>query len=212
LIIDISMPTPVNVDVLTYADIAIESLTKFASGHADVMAGIAVFSPASHWASRVQAEVSVSIPYERDIHVLCHHIAGYVKRMHTINEHAGILADYFRQHKGVRKVHDASQEGSRAYYDLIRRCDGGYGGVITVVFHKPLAEIYDHLSLRKGPSFGTIFTLCMPYVYLAHYDLLGSIEGTRKLKQHGLDPDLLRISVGVEPAADIIAAFDEVMG
>lgn len=211
LIIDISMPTPVNVDVLAYADITIESLTKFAGGHADVMAGVAVFSPQSQWADMIQSRICASRPYLRDLHVMAHHIGDYVQRVQQVNRQAQILADTFRSDKAVRVVYDASQAGSRANYDAVRRDSGGYGGVISVVFRDPLEKIYDSLSLRKGPSFGTVFTLCMPYVYLAHYDLLQSKDGRRTLRNYGVDPELLRISVGVEPIDSIIAAFEAAM-
>jgi cystathionine gamma-synthase len=38
-------------------------------------------------------------------------------------------------------------------------------------------------------------TLAMPYVYLAHYDLMQTEEGRKYLKENGINPDLLRLSV-----------------
>jgi cystathionine gamma-synthase len=51
-------------------------------------------------------------------------------------------------------------------------------------------------------------TLICPYMYLAHYDLVGKGGDAPELRGSGIDPDLLRLSVGAEPAADIIAALD----
>ncbi|MFU8780103.1 MAG: PLP-dependent transferase [Kiritimatiellia bacterium] len=211
LIIDTSMPTPINVDVLALADVVVESLTKFASGHADVMAGAAVYRPDSEWASAIRSDVCASPPYVRDAWVLAAHIRGYRERMQQINARTRILGDYFRGHPCVQRVYDAGQGCSRESYDRIRRADGGYGGVLSVVFKVPLEQIYDTVRLCKGPSFGTVFTLCMPYVYLAHYDLVSTAAGRRTLHAHGVDPELLRISVGLEPVEDIIAAFEVVM-
>ena len=61
--------------------------------------------------------------------------------------------------------------------------------------------------MTKGPSFGTVFTLAMPYVYLAHFDLIQTEEGRQQLTEMGLHSDMLRISVGLEPIDDIIASF-----
>jgi len=210
-VVDISMPTPWNVDVGPYADIILESLTKFASGHADVMGGAAIFCKGSAWARDTRATLCASRPYGGDLQVLAGHVTGYRERMLQINRQAAVLLDYFQGHAGVRSVFGAGQAGSRACYDAVQRPDGGYGGVLSVVFAKPLARIYDHLSLRKGPSFGTVFTLCMPYVYLAHYDLVSTPAGRAQLARHGVDPDLLRISVGQEPVDEIMAAFEEAM-
>ena len=211
LLVDVSMPTPVNVDVFPYADVVIESLTKFAGGHADVMAGVAVLGADSDWAAKIQSRMMRSPPYVRDLRVLAHHMQDYRERMHGINANAALLTDYFENHPRVRAVFGARQMGSRAAYDAVRKHGGGYGGVLSVVFDKPLNAIYDRLALLKGPSFGTVFTLCMPYVYLAHYDLVSTPEGRALLHAHGVDPELLRISVGLEPAEDIIAAFDAVL-
>ncbi len=207
-LVDTSMPTPINVDVLEQADIVLESLTKFAGGHADVMAGAAIFRPRSAWADAVRNGLCQSQPYHRDLNVLAYHIRDYRTRMQQINQHAAHLADYFECHPGVRTVFGAGQDGSRSCYDAVKRPDGGYGGVISVVFQKPLEQIYDRLPLLKGPSFGTVFTLCMPYVYLAHFDLVSTDEGRAKLQRYGVDPELLRISVGLEPVDAIIAAFE----
>ena len=51
---------------------------------------------------------------------------------------------------------------------------------------------YDALDTAKGPSLGTNFTLTSPYVLLAHYQEL------EWASSFGVDPDLLRISVGLE--------------
>ena len=47
----------------------------------------------------------------------------------------------------------------------------------------------------------------MPYVYLALFDLIQTEEGRQQLTEMGLHPDMLRISVGLEPVEDIIASF-----
>ena len=52
-------------------------------------------------------------------------------------------------------------------------------------------------------------TLICPFIYLAHYNLVTSAAGRTQLAAAGIDPDLLRLSVGTEPAEDIIAALAE---
>jgi len=48
-------------------------------------------------------------------------------------------------------------------------------------------------------------------MYLAHYDLVTSEAGREKLRANGLDPDLLRLSIGAEPAVALIAAIAEAL-
>ena len=82
-------------------------------------------------------------------------------------------------------------------------------GFISILFDQKLHHYYDQLRLPKGPSFGTEFTLAMPYVYLAHFDLLHTPEGRNYLESIGLKSELLRISVGTEPIDEIIRVFEE---
>jgi len=49
-------------------------------------------------------------------------------------------------------------------------------------------------------------------MYLAHYDLVTTPAGLAELAASNLDPDLLRLCVGTESAADIIAALAEALG
>jgi hypothetical protein len=49
LVIDATLGTPHNVDVLPYADVAVESLTKYASGSADIMMGAAILNARSRF-------------------------------------------------------------------------------------------------------------------------------------------------------------------
>ena len=55
-------------------------------------------------------------------------------------------------------------------------------------------------------------TLICPFIYLAHYDLVTSENGRAFLAANGLSPELLRLSIGCEPAADIITALAEALG
>ena len=55
-------------------------------------------------------------------------------------------------------------------------------------------------------------TLICPFMYLAHYDLVNTPAGRAELAESGLDPDLLRLSVGTEPVADIVSALAEALG
>ena len=83
--------------------------------------------------------------------------------------------------------------------------------MISFIVHQPLAEFYDKLRMPKGPSFGMKTTLICPFMYLAHYDLVTTEAGREELSASGLDPDLLRMSIGTEPAQDIITALAEAL-
>jgi cystathionine gamma-synthase len=83
--------------------------------------------------------------------------------------------------------------------------------MISFSLWTPLEPFYNRLRLPKGPSFGMKATLICPFMYLAHYDLVTTPAGRAELAASGIDPDLLRLCVGTEPAEEIIAALAEAL-
>lgn len=75
--------------------------------------------------------------------------------------------------------------------------DAGYGHLFSLTFTHPAAAhaFFDALGCEKGPSLGTNFTLSCPFVILAHYT---ELEWARS---YGVDPELVRVSVGLEDAS-----------
>ena len=69
-----------------------------------------------------------------------------------------------------------------------------------------LADFYDRLRIAKGPSFGMIHSLACPFMYLAHYDLVTENSGREYLQSAGINPELIRFSIGTEDVDAIIGA------
>jgi cystathionine gamma-synthase len=84
--------------------------------------------------------------------------------------------------------------------------------MLSFTLKTPLAEFYDAVRLPKGPSFGMKNSLISPFIYIAHYDLVKNAAGRAELAANGIDPELLRLSIGSEPVEDIIAALAEALG
>ena len=122
------------------------------------------------------------------------------------------MAAFLASHPGVRTTHWALEQASRDNYLRIARSPRATGGIISFTLRGRLEAFYDRLRLPKGPSFGMRTTLICPFMYLAHYDLVRTPEGRAELAANGLDPDMLRLSVGAEPADEIIGALAEALG
>jgi cystathionine gamma-synthase len=58
------------------------------------------------------------------------------------------------------------------------------------------------LDVPKGPSLGTNFTLVCPYTLLAHYHELDFAMS------YNVQPNLLRIAVGLEPFEELRDKFE----
>ena len=50
-----------------------------------------------------------------------------------------------------------------------------------------------------------------PFMYLAHYELVSTDEGQASLRKQGINPDLIRLSVGLEPAEAIIEELERTL-
>ena len=55
----------------------------------------------------------------------------------------------------------------------------------------------------------TEFSICCPYIYLAHYDKLSTKEGRQELENADLRPELCRLSVGLEDPDEMKSAIAE---
>ena len=215
LIVDPSVSSVFNLDVLPHADLVISSLTKYTASEGDLTAGLVAVNPAGPDAAALRAGVVAVVEplYARD----AARLAGQIGRTPAVLEkiHAGTprVVAFLEGHPAVAEVYWALRAGSRANYLQLARSPAATGGMITFTLRPPgaLEKFYDRLRLPKGPSFGMTTTLICPFMYLAHYDLVTTPAGLAELAASRLDPDLLRLCVGTEPVEDIIATLAEAL-
>ena len=107
----------------------------------------------------------------------------------------------------VKRVFYPKYNPSRPNYDAFRTAEGGYGGLLSVVFHDDAHAVifYDAIETAKGPSLGTNFTLTSPYTILAHYTEL------EWAAQFGVEKGLVRISVGLEELGKLVEIFQHAL-
>ena len=211
LVIDTTFATPFNLDLKPYADIYVESLTKFACGNADVLMGAIILNENSK-ISLMSAEFfkHADMPYIKDIQRMALQIQNYESRMKIISSNTKELVEYFKTAPFIDEIFYCLNPKYATNYQKLMIDEKCYTGIISVTFKKDFKKVYDSLNFAKGPSLGTEFTLLMPYTYLAHYDLLTSKEGNNFLEKIGLPINLLRISVGCEDINAIISEFKKI--
>jgi len=214
LILDPAISSPFNVDLLPYADVVTQSLTKYTAHEGDVIAGAVVVNPSGPDASRLLECIMQWIEpvHDRDLSRLAAQIGATPDVVAKINANARRVAEFLLGHPGVKQVWWALQPATHDNYLKIARTPDSIGSMISFTVRAPMEMVYDRMRLPKGPSFGMTTTLISPFIYLAHYDLVTTEAGRKELADHGLSPDLLRLSVGTEPAEDIIATIAEALG
>jgi cystathionine gamma-synthase len=213
LVLDPSLASVFSVDCLAHADLVVTSLTKYTGNEGDVIAGLVAVNPAGKDADFLRRRVGIIVepPYTRDLARLAAQVRNTREVLTRIEESTPKVAAFLASHPAVRTTHWALEPASRGNYLKIARAPGATGGMISFTLRGKLDTFYDRLRLPKGPSFGMRTTLICPFMYLAHYDLVTTPEGRAELNANGLDPDLLRLCVGTEPADEIIAALGEAL-
>jgi cystathionine gamma-synthase len=213
LLVDPSVASPFNVNVLQHCDVVVSSLTKYTASEGDLTAGLIAINPERRDAGalRTRSASELEPVYPRDLARLACQIGETEAVIARINQTTARVAAFLERHPKVREVFWALHPASRENYLKIARTPESTGGMISFTLRIPLAQFYDRLRLPKGPSFGMKNTLICPFMYLAHYDLVTTPAGIAELAASKLDPDLLRLCCGTEAAEDIIGAIEEAL-
>jgi cystathionine gamma-synthase len=213
-VLDPSITSVFNLAILSHADVVVSSLTKYTASDGDLTAGLVVVNPATPDAALLRRLIAEKLEpaYARDLARLAVEINRTSAVLARLHASVPQVVAFLQNHPAVRDVYWALHPASRKNYLAIARTPGAVGGVITFTLRGPLDRFYDRLRLPKGPSFGMTTTLICPFMYLAHFDLVRTAAGRAGLTAGGLDPDLLRLSIGTEPVDDIIATLAEALG
>lgn len=214
LLLDPTLASPYNFHLLPWADFHINSLTKYAGNEGDVMAGALALNPSRPLYSLLRPVVErfLAPAHPRDLARLACEIDRYDITVRNANRSTQAVAEWLVDHPSVAAVHwTGESDQSTLVKSLARFPDSGPGAVLSFRVRGNWRAFYDRLAMPKSPSFGLRFSLLCPFLYLAHYDWVTTVEGRRRLAAAGLAPDLLRLSVGGESPADIQAVLSEAL-
>jgi methionine-gamma-lyase len=190
-------------------DLVMHSLTKGLAGHSDVIGGALAGSRERIDAARAAMRVlggcmdpHVAFLIERGLKTL--HL-----RVERQCENALALARRLEGHPEVVRVLYPGLP-SHPGHDVAHRQMTAYGGVVTVQLRGglPAAErFYDRLRLvARAASLGGVESLASLPVHTSHQGL-----GEEKLREAGIEPGMVRLSLGVEDADDLIADVERAL-
>jgi cystathionine gamma-synthase len=210
LVVDDVVATPINVDLSRYADLVATSLTKYFVGTGDAMGGAVICNPRSPFYSKLKPIIEAQheeLLWGEDAAVLESQGRSFPERMRHHNQNGLLLAERLRTHPAVERVWYPKWECAEAY-EAVRRPDGGWGGLLSFLPRNAparAAAIYDRMTLCKGPSLGTVFSLACPFTLLAHFSELDWAESC------GVSRYLIRLSVGLEDPEEIWRRVDQAL-
>lgn len=207
-VVDNTFTSPYLVKPLSLgADIVVHSVTKYLNGHGDVIAGAIVTT-----AQRIQDITYYGLKYMTgacsapfDAYLIGRGLKTLDIRMDRHSANAMKVARFLEGHPAVRRVCYPGLE-SHPQHDIAARefMHGGFGGMLSFELkcgRERTSEMVNHLKLcTLAVSLGDAITLIEHPASMTHNTY--TIE---ELKELGISESLLRLSVGLEDADDIIA-------
>jgi cystathionine beta-lyase/cystathionine gamma-synthase len=191
------------------ADIVVHSTTKYLNGHSDGVGGAVILNDQA-LADRLKfiqnAAGAVLGPF--DCWLVLRGVKTLAVRMACHNENGLAVARYLEKHPRVKKVHYPGLE-SHPQFALAKRQMSGSGGMLS----------FDTGSLDEAHTVLKSVRLCALAESLGGVETLISHPATmthasvpaEKRKRLGISDGLVRISVGIEDAEDILGDLDQAL-
>ena len=193
------------------ADISVYSLTKYAGGHSDLVAGGLVGKQALLDKVRLMRNVMGGICDPNTAWMLLRSLETLELRMTRAGDSAQMICEFLRDHPKVESVGYLGflEEGSRQA-DIYRRHCTGAGSTFSLYLKGGEREAFAFLDGLKianlAVSLGGTETLASAPAAMTHL----SVPDERKAAL-GITDNLVRISIGVEKAEDLIADFENAL-
>lgn len=200
--VDNTFATPLNQQPLALgADVSMLSTTKFIGGHSDLLGGaVTVRNPALLSALRHTRELLGATPGTLECFLAVRGARTLALRLARAQETAGILAARLSEHAEVTVTRYPGLP-SHPTHEAARRQLKGFGTIIS-------------FDVRGGAAEAD--AVCARLRLIQHATSLGAVESTIERRavipgQEHLPPSLLRLSVGIEGAADLWRDLDEAL-
>lgn len=208
--IDNTIATPANQRPLDFgADLVLHSATKYLGGHSDLIAGVVVGSTAlieRIWRSHLVLGAALG-PF--DAWLLLRGLRTLDVRMERHNRNAQRIAEFLAQHPRVARVY---YPGLAAHpnHAIAKAQMRGFSGLVSFEIDGTFdhaSRVAAHLTLvRNAVSLGGVESLIAQPA--AMWPDVGASDEAAAM---GVTPSLLRLSVGLENADDLIADLESAL-
>jgi len=187
------------------ADLVMHSTTKYLGGHSDVLGGVVVVREAAAElaALRQFQGAGGGVPSPFDCWLLLRSLATLPLRVRQQSANALAVARFLEADRRVERVHYPGLERHPGHALATRQMHDGFGGVVS--FQVPggareaLAVVGHARLFTRATSLGGVESLV---------EHRASVEGPLSKTP----PNLVRLSIGLEAADDLLADLDQALG
>ncbi|KIL63188.1 hypothetical protein M378DRAFT_80090 [Amanita muscaria Koide BX008] len=233
IVVDETIGSIVNVEVVQYADIIASSLTKIFSGDANVMGGCLVLNPQGKYYHALKKHLEATfedIFFNEDAIYLERNSRDFKRRIRRINVNTEAVCDFLRTHSiaaghtGVikevfypkyitpenyewcrKKGKSASPTSSLATNGKNEDEDeGGYGGLFSLTFTSKGASEAFFDALECFKG----PSLGTNFTLACPYTILAHFGELDWAAGYGVEEGLVRVSIGMEDKEDMIRKFE----
>ena len=204
VVADNTLATPINQNPLALgADLVLHSATKFLGGHADALGGVVCGGP--ELVARVfhYREITGATLDPMAAYLLIRGMKTLALRIGRQNESALRIAQWLQEQPAVAAVYYPGL-ATHLHHDVAARQMRGYGGVLSFMLDggfEAVKRVLPRLRLaHRAANLGAVETVAGPPATTSH------VECTAEEREAmGIPEGLIRYSVGIEDAGDLIA-------
>ncbi len=191
-------------------DIVLHSTTKYITGHSDVIGGATITNDPKigEWLYEWNKAIG-AVPSPFDCWLSLRGVKTLACRMKQHCENAQIVAEFLDKHPRVKAVHYPGLP-SHPDHATARRQMRGFGGMMAFEvdgdyeFARKVCEGTDVFLLAE--SLGGVESLIGYPPLMSH----ATMSAEQRLEK-GIPPTLIRLSIGIEDASDLVADLDSAL-
>ena len=189
------------------ADIVLHSTTKYVGGHSDVIGGAVITNDEElHETMKYHQNAVGGVPGPTDCWLTLRGVKTLALRMRQHSENAMRVARHLESHDAVEKVYYPGLP-SHPQHDLAKRQMADFGGMVAFVIRggeQAARQVAGRTRLfALAESLGGVESLIGHPATMTHASIPADEREAR-----GITAGLLRLSVGIEDADDLIADLD----
>jgi cystathionine gamma-lyase len=193
------------------AEIVVHSTTKYIGGHSDVVGGAAVTSdPDLHERMAFYQNAAGAVPGPFDSWVVLRGLKTLAVRMRQHEANALAVAGFLQGHPQVATVNYPGLP-SHPQHELAKRQMSGFSGMVSFTLKGGAEAAYAAVQKTElfhfAESLGGVESLITHPATMTHAAIPKEQREAR-----GVSDGLLRLSVGIEEAEDLIADLDNAIG
>jgi cystathionine gamma-synthase len=187
------------------ADIVFHSATKYLNGHSDVLAGVLVAREANaRWQEIASLRTKIGSPLAPfEAWLLIRGLRTLYVRYRQASANAMAIARHFEKHPKIERVLYPGLASHRGHAIARKQMTDGFGGMLSLLITGDAAEAVRVCTRLK---------VIVPATSLGGVESLAEHRKTVEGPGSPVPDNLIRLSIGIEHADDLIADLEQALG